>query len=80
MEIQRRGQKFDPLTENEVKYLVREFRTRYGEAASPPPNTFVDETILKGKGCVVKGLRKCVGKQQVRGFYRTFLSMARDID
>ena len=73
---QRHGSKHFPLTEKAMKFLVSEYRARYGAATTAPNNTDMTEIIAKGQMEEVKCLGEEVVVDQVRNFYRQFLKLA----
>ena len=73
---QRHGSKHFPLTEKAMKFLVSEYRARYGAATAAPNNTDMTEIIAKGQIEEVKCLGEEVVVDQVRNFYRQFLKLA----
>ena len=74
--VQRHGSKHFPLTEKAMKFLVSEYRARYGAATTAPNNTDMTEIIAKGQMEEVKCLGEEVVVDQVRNFYRQFLKLA----
>ena len=59
--LQRSGSKFAPLSEMEMKFLVREYRTMRGTATAQPSKDEYMAILSKGKSKEARALREDSG-------------------